>query len=623
MNLARLLLGKPLPTSQERAEQVGPAAGVSIFGLDALSSAGYGPEAALTILVPLGAVGLAHIVPITGAIVLLLAVVFISYLQTIEAYPGGGGSYTVARENLGETAALLAASALMIDYVLTAAVGISAGVGALVSALPALQPHTLALCLGILAAIAYVNLRGVRDAGAFFMIPTYLFVGTLGGALVWGLAKAVASGGHPLPAAPLPVPPAPVAAASAWLLLQAFASGCTAMTGVEAVSNGVKAFREPSVKNAKITLTIIIAMLIFLLGGIAWLAKAYGIVAADPGAPGYQSVLSMLIGAIAGKGAFYYLSMVSILLVLSLSANTAFADFPRLCQAIALDGYLPSSFTSRGRRLVFSHGLYMLTLLAGALLIVFGGITDRLIPLFAVGAFLAFTLSQAGMVLHWRRVGGTRGWRGMLINGAGALVTFGTVLVVLAAKFMEGAWVIALLIPALLFSMKAIHRHYERVRRETASVAPLDLAGLEPPLVIVPIIGWNKVAQKALRFAYTLSREVEAVHVKREGPDTDLRALWARDVEAPAAAAGLPPAQLKILPSPYRYLLTPIVAHVLQAAKANPTRQVAVVIPEVVENRWYNYPLHAQRAAMLKTLLYFQGAGSIVVVSVPWHLGKP
>ena len=612
-----------MPTSEERAEQVGPAAGISIFGLDALSSAGYGPEAALTLLIPLGAAGLDHIVPITAAIICLLVVVFISYLQTIEAYPGGGGSYTVARENLGESAALLAASALMIDYVLTAAVGISAGVGALVSAVPSLLPHTVALCLGILATIALVNLRGVRDAGVFFMVPTYLFVGTLGGALVWGLAKASVAGGHPAAAAPLPLPPAPVAAAGAWLLIQAFASGCTAMTGVEAVSNGVKAFRDPSVKNAKITLTVIIAVLIFLLGAIAWLAKAYGIVAADPNQPGYQSVLSMLIGAIAGKGAFYYVSMVSILLVLSLSANTAFADFPRLCQAIALDGYLPSSFTLRGRRLVFSHGVYTLTFVAGALLLLFGGITDRLIPLFAVGAFLAFTLSQAGMVMHWRRVGDAKGLRGMIINGAGALVTLGTVLVVLAAKFVEGAWVIALLIPALLFTMKAIRRHYDRINREIATSSPLDLSKLEPPIVIVPIMGWNKAAQRALRFACAMSRDVEAVHVSPEIPGVDLRALWTRDVEAPAAAAGLPPAKLRILPSPYRYVLAPIVAHVLQAAKDNPARQVAVVIPEIIEDRWYNYPLHAQRGVMLKALLYFQGTGGVVVINVPWYVGKP
>jgi amino acid transporter len=624
MNLTTLLLGKPLPTSQERAEQIGPSAGIPIFGLDALSSAGYGPEAALTLLIPLGAAGLDHIVPLTAAIIALLAVVFISYLQTIEAYPGGGGSYTVARENLGESTALLAASALMIDYVLTAAVGISAGVGALVSAVPSLQPHTLGLCLGILAAIAYVNLRGVRDAGLFFMIPTYLFIGTLGGALLWGLFKAVAAGGHPVPVTPPPLPPAPVAAVGAWLLIQAFASGCTAMTGVEAVSNGVKAFREPAVRNAKITLTIIIAILILMLGGIAWLARAYGIVAVDPNGPGYQSVLSMLIGAIAGKGAFYYVSMVSILLVLSLSANTAFADFPRLCQAIALDGYLPPTFASRGRRLVFSQGLFALSALAGVLLVIFGGITDRLIPLYAVGAFLAFTLSQAGMVAHWRKIGGARGWRGVLINGAGALVTGATVLVVLAAKFMEGAWAVAILIPALFAAMKAVHRHYARIRRETETSAPLDLSRLSAPLVIVPLIGLNKAGLKALRFAYALSREVEAVHVTPEkGSGEELLGRWARDVEAPAIAAGLPPAKLRMLESPYRFILGPIVAHVLKTAKANPERQVAVVIPEVVEDRWYNHLLHAQNAAMLKALLYFQGTGSVVVVNVPWYVGKP
>jgi amino acid transporter len=620
MSLENLLLGRPLKSSQERAEQIGPLAGIPIFGLDALSSAGYGPEAALTILLVLGAGGLDYVVPITAAIVALLVVVFASYLQTIEAYPGGGGSYTVARENLGESAGLLAASALMIDYVLTAAVGISAGVGALVSAAPSLQPHTTAICLGILAVIAYVNLRGVKDAGVFFMIPTYLFVGTLGAALLWGLAKAAAAGGHPIAVVPPPRPSAALQAASAWLIVQAFASGCTAMTGVEAVSNGVKAFREPSVRNAKLTLTIIIALLVAMLAGIAWLARAYGIVATDPGAPGYESVLSMLVGAVAGKGAFYYVSMLSILLVLSLSANTAFADFPRLCYAIAMDGYLPSSFAARGRRLVFSYGLYALTFLAGVLLWAFGGVTDRLIPLYAVGAFLAFTLSQIGMVGHWRRREGARAWRGILLNGAGAAVTFVTVLVVLAAKFVEGAWVIALLIPALFAAMKTIRRHYERVKKEIASPGPLALGKLSPPLVIVPVTGWNKAAKAALRFAYEISRDVEAVHVQVEADDRDLRRHWAENVAAPAAAAGLPAAELRVLSSPYRYVLTPIVDHVLRAAKEHPTRQVAVVIPEIVEDRWYNHLLHAQRAAMLKALLYFYGNGGIVVVNVPWYL---
>lgn len=402
MNILDLVVGKPIRTSDERAEQIGAAQGIPIFGLDALSSAGYGPEAALTLLIPLGLLGLHYALPITGAIIVLLTIVYFSYIQTIGAYPEGGGSYTVAQENLGESAGLLAAAALIIDYILVVAVGISAGVGALVSAIPSLQPHTLSLCLLILLVIAAINLRGMREAGKIFMVPTYLFAGTLGMTILLGVVRAAFSGGHPIPiVAPKPLHPL-AATASTWLLLQAFASGCTAMTGVEAVSNGVRAFREPTVRNARITLTIIIGLLILLLGGIAYLAQIYHIGATDPGQPGYESVLSQMIGAVAGKGIFYFISIASILLVLALSANTAFADFPRLCQAIAINRYLPSSFASRGRRLVFSNGIYVLTFLAGALLIIFGGVTDRLIPLFAVGAFLAFTLSLAHGSDKWQ-----------------------------------------------------------------------------------------------------------------------------------------------------------------------------------------------------------------------------
>lgn len=306
MSIINSLFGAPLATSDERAERIGATAGIPIFGLDALSSAAYGPEAALTLLIPLGAAGVAYIVPISAAIIVLLTIVFFSYRQTIEAYPGGGGSYTVARANVGPFAGLLAAAALMIDYILVVAVGISAGVGALVSAAPSLQSHTLLMCLGILVAITVVNLRGVRETGTIFLIPTYLFVGTLLIAIVIGFVKILMSGGHPAPVvAPPPASPA-LAAASVWLLLKAFASGCTAMTGVEAVSNGVKAFREPTAENARRTLAIIIALLIVLLAGIAWLIPVYGIAATDPGQPGYQSVLSMLVAAVLGKGLFYY-----------------------------------------------------------------------------------------------------------------------------------------------------------------------------------------------------------------------------------------------------------------------------------------------------------------------------
>src|ERR1700758_2557306 len=450
MNILDLVVGKPIKTSDERAEQIGPSQGIPIFGLDALSSAAYGPEAALSLLIPLGLLGVRYIVPVSPAIITLLVIVYFSYRQTIAAYPSGGGSYTVARFNLGAPAGLLAAAALLADYILTAAVGISAGVGALISAVPSLLPHTVSLCLGILIVITILNLRGVREAGMVFAIPTYLFVGTLLITIFGGIIRVAFSGGHPVPVVAPPAPPPVAEAVTYWLLLKVFASGCTALTGVEAVSNGVKAFKEPTVKNAQRTLTVIIFLLAVLLAGISFLVRTYGIAATDPGQPGYQSVLSMLTAAVFGKGIFYYLTIGSILVVLSLSANTAFADFPRLCRAIAQNNYLPHTFAYRGRRLVYTYGIVVLALLSCGLLILFGGVTDRLIPLYAVGAFLAFTLSQAGMVMHWRNHRRPHWLKSAFVNGLGALVTGMTTLVVLVAKFVEGAWITLLFVPAVI-----------------------------------------------------------------------------------------------------------------------------------------------------------------------------
>src|SRR5580698_945499 len=619
MSFLDLLLGKPLANWEEKGERIGPAAGIPIFGLDALSSDAYGPEAALTILIPLGALGVAYIVPTTAAIIILLTIVYFSYRQTIDAYPAGGGSYTVARENIGPGAGLLAAAALLIDYVLTAAVGISAGVGALVSAVPALLPHTLAMCLGILLLITIVNLRGVKEAGGVFMIPTYLFLGTLLITILIGLFRALAAHGHPTPVFAPPPMPAATAMVGAWLLLKAFASGCTALTGVEAVSNGVRAFREPTSENAKKTLTVIIGLLIILLAGIAWLVNAYHIAATDPGAAGYQSLLSMLIAAVAGKGVFYYVTIGSILLVLALSANTAFADLPRLCRIIALDVYLRSSLANRGRRLVFSEGIYALAVMTGVLLIAFGGVTDRLIPLYAVGAFLAFTLSQTGMVFHWKRVGGPRSLRYMFVNGLGAFVTGITVLVVLVAKFVQGAWITMLLIPALLLLMYAVHRHYHRVSIEVADSTPLDLTHFRPAMVIVPLERWSAVAKKALGFALSISPDVIGLHVDCEWTE-QLKKEWDQYVEKPVQEIGLAAPRLVILQSPYRYVSSPLVDYVLELQKKDPERQLAVLIPELVERHWYYYFLHNQRAAVLKTLLYIKGSQKIAVVNVPWYI---
>jgi amino acid transporter len=620
MPVLDFLLGRRLASDQARAEQIGAAAGIPIFGLDALSSAAYGPEAALTLLIPLGAVGIAYIVPISLSIIALLSIVYFSYRQTIQAYPGGGGSYTVARQNLGATAGLLAAAALLIDYVLVVAVGISAGVGALVSAAPQLQPYTLMLCLGILVLVTFVNLRGVREAGLIFMAPTYLFVGCLLMTILIGLVKTLAAGGHPIPAVQLPKLEITGRKPELWLLLQAFASGCTAMTGVEAVSNGVKAFREPVIATARKTLTIIITLLIVLLAGIAFLVRSYGIAATVPGEPGYQSVLSMLVAAVAGKGSFYYVSVGSILTILALSANTAFADFPRLCRAIALNNYLPHSFNTRGRRLVYTQGIVALAVLAGILLIVFRGVTDRLIPLFAVGAFLAFTLSQAGMVGHWLRVGGPGAKRNIVINGLGAIATGITVIVVLAAKFLEGAWITALLIPALLISMGWVRRHYHRVFREIRSNTPLELNNLTPPLIILPFQNWNHIVKKSLRFALKISPDIRAVHVDTGESLEKIHNEWERFVEEPTRRAGLPVPKLIVVKSPYRLVLAPIISYVLEAERENPDQQIAVLIPELVQNRFYQHVLHNKRASVLKALLLLKGNQRIIVINVPWYL---
>jgi amino acid transporter len=586
MNILDLVVGKPIQTSDERAEQIGPAQGIPIFGLDALSSAAYGPEAALSLLIPLGLLGVRYIVPISAAIITLLVIVYFSYRQTIAAYPAGGGSYTVARFNLGAPPSLLAAAALLADYILTAAVGISAGVGALISAIPSLLPHTVSICVGILIVITILNLRGVRDAGLAFAVPTYLFVGTLLITIVVGILRVLLSGGHPIPVVP-PAPPLPVTAAvSYWLLLKVFASGCTALTGVEAVSNGVKAFREPAVKNAQRALTVIIFLLAVLLAGISYLVKAYGIVATDPGLPGYQSLLSMLSAAVFGKGFFYYLTMASILVVLSLSANTAFADFPRLCRAIAQNNYLPHVFGYRGRRLVYTYGIVVLAVLCGGLLILFGGVTDRLIPLYAVGAFLAFTLSQSGMVMHWWKHRGPRWRRKGLVNGIGGFVTGLTVVIVLFAKFLQGAWITLLFIPLTIVVFVLVRRHYHSVRVLTTCKVPVDVAGLtRPPIAVLVIDRWSNITRQGIEFASRLSPEVIALHVELTEYSEVLQENWKHYVEQPFRAAGKEPPQLHALPSPYRFVIVPIVQFILDLSKKYPARNIIVVIPELVEDK--------------------------------------
>jgi amino acid transporter len=624
MSVLDRLFGRPLATAEEEGRRVGTVAGIPMLGLDALASAAYGPEAALTVLLAVGAAGVAYAAPITILIVGLLFIVYLSYRQTIAAYPGGGGSYTVAKENLGVRAGLLAAAALMIDYVLVVAVGISAGVGALVSAIPALQPHTLMLCLVILGLIAVVNLRGVRESGVAFAVPTYLFIVSLLGALAWGLWKTVAGNGHPDPVDPPPTPPAGTEVVGWWLLAKAFASGCTAMTGVEAVSNGVAVFREPSVRYARRTLTAIILILAVMLLGIAYLCRAYGIAATEPGQEGYDSVLSQLVGAIAGRGVVYYVTIGAVLAVLALSANTGFADFPRLCRALGLDGFLPTGFAHRGRRLVYTRGIVVLTVLSAVLLVAFGGVTDNLIPLFAVGAFLAFTLSQAGMVAHWWKVRGP-GWRlAAVVNGIGAIGTAAALAVVLVAKFVDGAWVTVGLLALLMVAFAGVRRHYRAVARELSTTEPLNARDLKPPLVVVLVRGWSRITRKALRVAMRLSHEVFAFHVAVDA--TRLQCLeqeWEKFVADPCRAAGVPIPRLTVVPSPYRRLFGPLTDFLGLLERTHPDRPIAVVIPELVEGRWYHYLLHNQTASVLKAYLYFSGRERVTVVNVPWYLKDP
>lgn len=619
MSVIDVLLGRPLANREEEEQKVGVAAGVPMLGLDGLASSAYGPEAALTVLIPLGAAGLAYGMPLIGVILLILGILFVSYRQTMAAYPNGGGSYTVASENLGRGPGLLAAAALLLDYVLVVAVGISAGAAAFVSAFPAFQPYLVHLCLGTLVLITVVNLRGVKESGLAFMVPTYLFVVAMAYVLVVGLFRTLTSGGTPAPLDPPAALPAATATVSLGLLMHAFASGCTAMTGVEAVSNGMNAFAQPRVKNAQRTLAVIVAILATLLLGIAFLARAYRVGATEPGAAGYESIVSQLTAAILGRGPLYFVTMAGVLAVLALSANTGFADFPRLCRLLAEDDYLPHAFANRGRRLVYSRGIVILAVMSAGLLIAFGGVTDRLIPLFAVGAFLAFTLSQAGMVIHWRRVGGRPG--ALLINLIGAVATGIALLVVLLSKLSEGAWITLLLIPVMLLLFRGVRGHYAHVASETSGATSIAVDDLLPPIVVVPVKGWDTITQKALQFALKLSPDVHAVHIATEGDDlTQLYEAWRCQVDAPLQAAGRPTPELFVISSPFRRLFHPLLKHLQGLMNDHSDRQIAVIVPELVEAKWWQYLLHNQRATGLKASLLLNGGRRVVVINVPWYL---
>jgi len=615
------LLGPPLRTEASGLQSVGVGTGIALLGLDALASAAYGPEAALTVLLPLGAAGTGYLVPLSVAIVLLLLIIQLSYRQTIAAYPDAAGSYLVARTNLGSRTGLFAAAALWIDLVLNVAVAVAAGVGALVSAVPFLAPHTLAVCLVILLVLTAVNLRGTRDTALMLALPTALFVGCLFAVLVLGAFRAMGAGGVSWASAGGASAAGVSDAVSPWLLLRAFASGCTAMTGVEAVSNAVPVFGEPRVIKARRTLSSIVAILSVLVLGEAILCAVFRIAARPPGDTSYESVLSQLTRVVVGRTAFYYVTMAAVVAVLCLSANTSFAAFPRLCEQLAVDGYLPSGFAHRGPRLVYSRGIVLLSLLAGALLVAWRGVTDRLVPLFAVGALLAFTLSQAGMVAHWYRARGqAHRRRALAINAVGTIATGATLGIVLVAKFSEGAWLTVVALMALMVVFGSIEARNLARTRVTASAEPLDLQAVSAPIIVVPLTNLDRVTQKALRFSLALSKEVTALQVLAGDPgERDLSHDWEIEVEAPCRQAGHEPPKLVVLRSSLRRLVDPIVEHVRRTALVNPQRSLVIVLPELGARHWYHFIFGRVSTAALRARLLLEGGPNVIVANVYWY----
>lgn len=621
------ILGRPLASREKKQQELSVLTGVAALGLDALASTAYGPEAALMILLPLGVTGLHYFLYVTLAVIAILITLYLSYQQTISAYPNGGGAYVVASENLGKRFGLCAAIALLLDYFLNVAVGISAGVGAVVSALPSLQPHTLALCLLVLFVLTILNLRGARDSGTIFVLPTVIFVLFIGFAMLWGLAHVVKTGGHPVPVVAPPPPPPLSEHLSLWLLLGAFANGLTAMTGIEAVSNAVPLFRKPPVRNAQWTMTLIVVILASFLLALGYLCPAYHIVAMDEYKPGYETILSQLVAAVMGKGVFYYISITSIFIILAYSAQTSFIGFPRVCRLLAEDNYLPHFFAERGRRLVFTYGIVTLALLSALILIAFDGITSRLIPLFAVGAFSAFLFSQTGMVIRWLRKKLNREILFKLaFNALGAVSTAIALVIIIASKFIAGAWVIILLAPALVLLCVQINLHYRRLSRQVETPLELQINKLKSPIVVIPISGWDRVSEMAVRFGMLLSDDVMAVYISTEDDSEEVRELkknWKEKVLDPVKKTEFTTPALRIIRSPYRQICQPILDLVKELKKDETDRLIAVVIPELVEAHLYERILHNINAAVLRTMLFLERDQRTVVISTPWYLREP
>jgi amino acid transporter len=599
--LKRAFLGSPLPTAQSRHERLAKSTALAVFASDALSSVAYATEEILLVLVLAGTAALSYSLPISIAIAILIAIVVSSYRQTIRAYPQGGGAYIVSKDNLGEPAGLVAGAALLIDYVLTVAVSVAAGIAALTSAVPGLFPYRPWLCVAAVVAVALANLRGIRESGKIFAAPTYLFIGSLGVLIIYGGLGAVFDF---LPEAPYQRHPPGLEGVGLFLFLRAFASGCTALTGVEAVSDGVPAFKPPEAHNARIVLTVLGVILIVLFLGITFLAYDFGI-----GPRHEETVISQLARHVFGGGAIYYEIQAVTMMILLLAANTSFADFPRLSFFLARDRFIPRQFATQGDRLVFSNGILILSGLAALLLVIFRGDTHALIPLYAVGVFLSFTLSQASMVRRWLRLKEEGWWWRWWLNAIGAVVT-GLVMVTIAAtKFTHGAWIVVLLIPALVAVFVMVHRHYE----EVAVQLSLDAFSPPPPMtntVLVLVGDIHRGVIKAIQYAQTLSPNAKAVFVETDPERTRrLEEKWGR------YGIGMP---LIVLTSPYRSLLGPLTKYVDHLQNQGENHVVTIVLPEFIPARWWQLGLHNQTAFLIKGAMLFRK--NVIVTDVPYHL---
>jgi amino acid transporter len=601
--LKRVLVGRPIPTSLDQHERLSRVTGLAVFASDALSSVAYATEAILLILVAAGPAALGASLPIALAIAVLVAIVVTSFRQSILAYPKGGGAYVVTRENLGRYPSLVAGAALLIDYVLTVAVSTAAGIDAITSAIPPLYPHRVTLCVAGVLAIAVANLRGVREAGRLFAGPTYLFVGAYVAMILWGLVLWLRGEAGPTAAE---AEARGVEALTLFLALRAFASGCAALTGIEAVSDGVPAFRTPEAQNARQVLAALGLILIVLFVGLTVLVYVFHVVPVAG-----ETTNSQLARRVFGLSPFYYLVQGVTALILVLAANTSFADFPRVASFLARDGFVPRQFANRGDRLAYSNGILILTVLSVGLLVVFQGDTHALIPLYAVGVFLSFTLKQASMVRYWLGRRRRPGWvAGVSVQAVGATAT-GLVMVIIAVtKFTHGAWIVVVLIPALVVAFVTVRRHYDQVARQLS----IDGAEAEPPLtahIVLVLVGdVHRGVLRAVRYARALSTDARGVYVEITPEQTRrVEERWAR------FGAGMP---LVVLRSPYRSVAGPLLEYLDHLQRQATDQLITIILPEFIPARWWQHLLHNQTALLIKGALLFRKG--VIVTNVPYHL---